>query len=167
MVKEILLSFVAGAIICSCATYDYVSTKANLEITNSKLANEKALKEQSEQLIKQERINASTTSSLNQKVAEGQATIASLSNDLAKYRDASNRLRIKPTICEPIKDTGTSSGTSNTSQESSYRFSAEFERFLVTREKEFEELKLYANVCHEYAGDIIAQRERMSNGSSN
>jgi len=160
----ILIAFIVGAVIASSATYDYISAKYKKEIADEKAATVSANFNATKRLLEQERVNASTVASLNEKASNLQAKVVFLSSELGKYVDASRRLPVKPNSVCVTENTGVASGAANSAEASSSEqvfLSGDFEAFLERVNQEIQRLQTIEQIAHEYALEIEKQRERM------
>ena len=160
----ILIAFIVGAVIASSATYDYISAKHKKEIADEKAATVSANFNATKRLLEQERVNASTVASLNERASNLQAKVVFLSSELGKYVDATRRLSVKPNSVCVTESTGVASGAANSVEANTTGevfISAEFAAFLERADKEMKRLQNIEQISHEYALEIEKQRERM------
>jgi len=158
-----LIAFILSIIVMFSVGYSvaYLHQKNKYELQITKEHNEslKSIAEAAQNVIVTERNNTAIISKLNEEVAAKQAKINVLNSSLDKLRDERGRLSVKSDVCQD--STGTPSGASDIAEEPSSKLSPEFSQFLIERENEVNNLRLYAETCNSYAAKIIEQRERI------
>ena len=155
--------FVLGSTLVGTAAWKYQSNKYEHIISEIKLSMQKALNDKTQQVLKQERVNASLTDEIERQKEKADQERASLLAANYQLMSKYNGLRFNGSSCKQA--TGASSQASSQPQGNSGQaecvLPAAASQFIVQLANKADELEDVAQECKAYANAVEEQRNRM------
>ena len=170
LIYSVIISAIVSAGTAGYLAWTWQSNKYELQISKlaTKAAEEKAqlqkdIKDATQKVLATERQADEISADADKRAIESSKNIAAVLADNRKLLSDNHRLRIKS---ESNKDSSSASNSapstvdvsSTSTDSSSIELSREFSEFLISSYAVMDELKLYADTCHNYALEVQKQR---------
>lgn len=161
LIISVAISFGIGASVAGSFAWEYQSNKYEKQIAKTALKAQKSLLEANKQVAQKNKEKEDATAVLNKKALEQSKQIDKLLSDNRKYL-VNGRLHVKSGSGEASTGAANSSSSVASDRASETILPGELSEFLIESFKQCDEMRMYAEVAHEYALEIEKQREEMS-----
>ena len=166
--KGTLIACVVVSIASVLLTYNYTSNHYEAIISAEHERSALVVKQKTEEVLAAERKNNETTERLNSKALEQSKVVSNLQSQLASLRTVNNGLRIQSKCINSttaIADgpPGPADATSPGTSEGVCELPAMFADTITATAKAADELRNRAEICKDFAEELINQRNRIIN----